>query len=164
MAGNTPTIVERFLDSTGLTTLWEKISNKIASAINELRGELSENITKNTQDITKNTENIETIFDNLQNYRGYEVITLDTTTYTHSLNPNTYYKLTTNANTYTISFNDYNSNSITNEYVIEIICNSTPTLNFPAFTWANEMDPPALTAGKKYIISIINGCGVYGEY
>ena len=90
----------------------------------------------------------------------------------YGLKPNVY-------TTYTISYSgnfDINlanivDSSTYNEYIIEIKCTSTPSSvvfkdfndTEVAINWANGI-PPTFEAGNTYLVSIVNGLGLYTQF
>lgn len=82
-----------------------------------------------------------------------------------SLKPETYYTITpSSASTRTFSFASAPS-GVAHEYIVEINCSSyAPSIAFPSgIKWVNGT-APALTKGKKYVISFVNSLGVFGEF
>jgi hypothetical protein len=88
------------------------------------------------------------------------------------LKPNVYttYNISSTGST-TIELADITENPIYNEYIIQIRCASTPSsvvftgLNNTEIVikWANG-PPPTFEAGNIYLISIVNGFGVYSMF
>lgn len=159
MDSNKPNILKRFLDSEGLQTFWNNVINTINNSITAIRDELTNLIQANSNSITE-------INDRLELLRGYPVKDLDPNVTSQQLNPNVYNKITIKSATgYTFNFNSGISN-VTNEYVLEI---KTPTsgnigsITLPAIKWSDESSPD-IGLNKTYIISVINNCGVFGEY
>lgn len=88
------------------------------------------------------------------------------------LKPNVYttYTISSTGST-TIELADITDNPIYNEYIIQIRCASTPSsvvftgLNNTEIVikWANGL-PPTFEAGYTYLVSIVNGLGLYTQF
>lgn len=82
---------------------------------------------------------------------------------------NTYSKLAIPADrtkSYSIYTYTYNvDETIANEFILELDCTqAVVTISLPSsIKWVNE-DAPVFSVGKKYIISIVGGLGVWGEF
>lgn len=88
------------------------------------------------------------------------------------LKPNVYTTYTIGANAYvTIKIADIVASPAYNEYIIEIECTGTPSsVVFKDYNntevvikWANGI-PPTFEMGNTYIISIVNGFGVFSQF
>ena len=82
---------------------------------------------------------------------------------------NTYSKLAIPADrtkSYSIYTYTYNvDETIANEFILELDCTkAVVTISLPSsIKWVNE-DAPVFSVGKKYVISIVGGLGVWGEF
>lgn len=90
-----------------------------------------------------------------------------------NLKPNTYNRYTfsyDNEGLY-VSLSKPSNHSIYNEYILELTCTTTPegvyfydySWNEIFIKWANDNEP-VFEAGFTYIISIVNGFGVYSSF
>lgn len=90
----------------------------------------------------------------------------------NGLKPNVYttYTISSTGST-TIKLVDIVDTSTYNEYIIEIQCTSTPSSvvfnnsnnTEVAIKWANGL-PPTFEAGNTYLVSIVNGYGLYTQF
>lgn len=77
------------------------------------------------------------------------------------MQPNTYYIFT--GSNLALSLVERAADMVS-EYVIEIVCTGTPNITLPSgLTWANDT-APVFTAGKTYVISIIDNLAVFAEF
>ena len=164
-------IKRKFLDETGLSTLWSNIVRHVTAEINKFSVKNTSDLDEINKTIQANATNITTINNSLDSYRGYHISSLDASNNSFDLQPNTYYTLhPASSNTISISLNDNNAN-VTAEYVLEIdTTNFVPTLALGAnISWEND-DAPEFETGYKYVISIIKNSSndvmkaVYGQY
>ena len=88
------------------------------------------------------------------------------------LQPNVYttYNISSTSSA-TIELANITDSSTYNEYIIEIKCTSTPSSvvfkdfndTEVAINWANGI-PPTFEAGNTYLVSIVNGLGLYTQF
>lgn len=82
---------------------------------------------------------------------------------TLELKPNHFYKVSVTGDTI-ITLGGPTPTRITNEYVMKIVCTGTPNITLPSgLIWANDT-APVFTAGKTYVISIIDNLAVFAEF
>lgn len=81
-----------------------------------------------------------------------------------TLDPNKYYMLGQRDNLF-VNLNSPTDESIVNEYIFEFeaMPGAYLTISPSDIIWANG-DTPPMSAGKKYVISIVNGLAVYAEF
>lgn len=103
-----------------------------------------------------------------------DIIIMEELGYDKVLKPNTYYKYETAQNVSNISLTltlANNDGLKYNEYILELKC--LTTLNAVSFVgkdgtpltikWANDI-PPTFEAGNTYLVSIVNGNGLYTQF
>lgn len=82
---------------------------------------------------------------------------------TLELKPNHFYRVSVSGDT-VITLADTGHILVTNEYVMKIVCTGTPNITLPdGLVWANDT-APVFTAGKTYVISIIDNLAVFAEF
>ena len=164
-------IKRKFLDATGLSTLWNNMVKHVAEEIEKLSKNNESNLASIVARLNANESNITAINNSLNSYRGYPTSSLESSNNSFSLQPNTYYTLhlaSSNEINISLAGNDTN---VTCEYVLEIdTTNGVPTLiTSSAIVWEND-DAPEFETGYKYVISIIKNSendttkAVYGKY
>ena len=95
---------------------------------------------------------------------NYPVVSIDASTTSVTMNPNTYYKRASSGSALTVSLASPSKADIQNEYVLEIECSAAITLTLPnTIKWANET-APEIAAGKTYVISVVNNLAVFAEF
>lgn len=63
-----------------------------------------------------------------------------------------------------ISYTTPNNTFIINEYLIEIVCNGTPTISFPSSVVWNGGVVPEFAGGTTYLISIVDNRAVFAQF
>lgn len=63
-----------------------------------------------------------------------------------------------------IFFTTPSNTSIINEYLIEIVCNGTPTISFPSSVVWNGGIVPEFAGGTTYLISIVDKRAVFAQF
>lgn len=80
-----------------------------------------------------------------------------------TLQPHHYYRWMTIMDSISIELMDEDNNRA-NEFVFEFTCGDGTSLTMPnSIVWANGGMPP-LTAGKTYVVSIVNNLAVFAEF
>ena len=177
-------IKRKFLDASGLTTLWANITNYVSNFVTTVNDPINKTLNGHTGDIANLNTAITNLETGLDSYRGYKINVTQTSadSLSPTLYPNTYnvFDLTkTSGNILlTLHFNNLtdvvSTNSISCEYVIELkfkVSNITLGLGTgnTEIVWEND-DIPKFDPNYKYIISFIKNSSndslkaVYGQY
>lgn len=164
-------IKRKFLDATGLSTLWNNMVKHVAEEIEKISKSNESNLANIVARLDANESDITTINNSLNSYRGYPTSSLESSNTSFDLLPNTYYTLhLTSPKTINITLVHNDNTNVTSEYVLEIdTTNGIPTLGLPSIIWEND-DVPEFEIGYKYVISIIKNSendttkAVYGKY
>lgn len=102
--------------------------------------------------------------DNLKIF-NYPLNALDNSISLQRLSPNTYNTLICTLDAYSLDFEHITNTNQYDEYIIEIDCtNKVSAIKISSdIKWAND-EAPVLEAGHLYVVSVINGLGVWGQF